>query len=611
VTGTAAFERQAVAETVDGKQGALERAQPERPRDRRPELVAPNHDGAPAAQSDRRGTTGPIARGHRHLAQREGRTEPLVGSPVGQDGTLVEGTAGQPWWNDTTFYEIFLRSFFDSNGDGVGDLNGLIQKLDYLNDNQDSTNDDLGVTGIWLMPIFPSPSYHGYDVTDYMSINPDYGTLEDFNQFLDEAHQRGIKVIIDMPLNHTSSAHPWFKKALEMDPTYRDYYIWSAEDPGYQGPWGQDPWHESPNGDYYYGIFWSEMPDLNYDNPAVVDEMKNVFKFWLDLGVDGFRLDGARYIIEEGKKQADTASTHQFYKELRTFVKGINPEALLLGEVWTDAFTTSTYIKNGEELDLVFDFDLANAFMSSATSGNADKALNGLKFSQKLFSGGRSAPFLTNHDMDRVMSVLDGDVEKAKNAAFMLLTAPGVPFIYYGEEIGMTDSKLPFGAALDPIPHKFKFVPRIFLDTIGLTINRDEVRTPMQWDGTKNAGFSSAEKTWLPVHENYGKINVETQHKDADSLLNTIRALMKIRRAEKVIREGSLGIIKGLSDCVLGYTRMFDNEKVFILLNFSEKNIKFQFENLKAIFHLSKMDEVKDQTIHLGKFGGIILKNTN
>jgi alpha-amylase len=454
---------------------------------------------------------------------------------------------GFSWWNETEFSEIFVRSFLDSNGDGNGDFQGLIARLDYLNDNQDSTHDDLGVTGMWLMPIFPSPSYHGYDVTDYMSINPDYGTLEDFNQFLDEAHQRGIKVIIDMPLNHTSSAHPWFKKALEMDPTYRDYYIWSAEDPGYQGPWGQDPWHESPNGDYYYGIFWSEMPDLNYDNPAVVDEMKNVFKFWLDLGVDGFRLDGARYIIEEGKKQADTASTHQFYKELRTFVKGINPEALLLGEVWTDAFTTSTYIKNGEELDLVFDFDLANAFMSSATSGNADKALNGLKFSQKLFSGGRSAPFLTNHDMDRVMSVLDGDVEKAKNAAFMLLTAPGVPFIYYGEEIGMEGKR-------------------------GSEDTDIQRRLPMQWTGGENAGFTIG-TPWAPVHPSYTQNNVEALSPQPDSLLSTYRDLLRIRAQEPTLGYGDTFLVEADDPAVYALLRSIQGENILVLINLSDEPV--------------------------------------
>jgi glycosidase len=451
------------------------------------------------------------------------------------------------WWHETDFYEIFVRSFFDTNGDGNGDFQGIIQKLDILNDDQISTTKDLGITGIWLMPIFPSPSYHGYDVTDYMDINPDYGTIEDFKAFLDAAHQRGIKVILDMPLNHTSIEHPWFQKALDMDPVYRDYYIWSESDPGYLGPWGQDPWHESPNGDYYYGVFWSGMPDLNYDNPAVVEEMNNVIKFWLDLGVDGYRLDGARYIIEEGEEQADTSSTHQFYKDLRSFVKGINPDALLLGEIWTDAFTTSTYTKNGDELDLVFDFELANGYLSSARNGNADKALNALTFSKKLFPQGRSAPFLTNHDMDRVMSELGGNVEKAKNAATMLLTGLGVPFMYYGEEIGMEGKR----------------------GSEETDINR---RLPMQWTGGENAGFTTG-TPWASVHPSFEKWNFEALDPLPDSLLSTYRDLIRLRNQFPVLRYGDTGIVDAEPSAVYSVIRSTPDEIVLILINLGDESL--------------------------------------
>ena len=451
------------------------------------------------------------------------------------------------WWNQTDFYEVFVRSFYDANGDGNGDFEGLTAKLDDLNDNQIATTNDLGVNGIWLMPIYPSPSYHGYDVTDYSSINPDYGTMEDFKIFLDAAHQRGIKVILDLPLNHTSSDHPWFQKALEMDPTYRDYYIWSDNDPGYQGPWGQDPWHESPNGDYYYGVFWSGMPDLNYENPAVVEEMEKVIKFWLDLGVDGFRLDGARYIIEEGKNQADTQSTHQFYKDLRGFVKGINPEALLLGEVWTDAFTTSTYTKKGDELDLVFDFDLANAYLSSARNGKAEKALNALKFSQKLFPKGGSASFLTNHDMDRVMSELGGDVEKAKNATILLLTGPGVPFIYYGEEIGMEGKR----------------------GNEDTDINR---RLPMQWTGGKNAGFTTG-TPWAQVHPSYEHNNFEGLNPLTDSLLSSYQDLIAIRNQKPGLRYGDTYLVDADNPTVYSIIRSTPDEQVMVLVNLSDQSV--------------------------------------
>lgn len=471
-------------------------------------------------------------------------TAPPTLSPTPTPTPQPEGFS---WWNETEFYEVFVRSFLDSDGDGNGDFGGLISKLDYLNDNQASTTDDLGITGVWLMPIFPSPSYHGYDVTDYTSINPDYGTMEDFKIFLEEAHQRGIKVILDMPLNHTSSAHPWFKKALEMDPAYRDYYIWAAEDPVYPGPWGQDVWHKSLNGDFYYGVYWSEMPDLNYQNPAVVEEIKNVFKFWIELGVDGFRLDGARHIIEEGMKQVDTPSTHRFFKDLRTFVKNLNPEILLIGEVWADRFTASTYIKSGDELDLIFDFDLATGYLSSAKYGNAGRALNALKFTQRLFPGEKSASFLTNHDMDRIMSELGGDIEKAKNAAFMLLTGPGVVFLYYGEEIGME------GKRGDE-------------DT---DINR---RLPMQWTGGESAGFTTG-TPWAPVHPAYLQNNVEASQQLPGSLLSLYRELLRIRPREMALGYGDVYLLNAHKAVVYAVLRSTPNENILILMNLSDKPV--------------------------------------
>ncbi|MBE9472169.1 MAG: alpha-amylase, partial [Chloroflexi bacterium] len=202
-----------------------------------------------------------------------------------------ESAASSFWWNDAIFYEIFVRSFYDSDGDGVGDLNGLIEKLDYLNDGDPATTDDLGVTGLWLMPISQSPSYHGYDVADYLTVDDEYGTNEDFRRLMEEAHKRDIRVIVDLVLNHTSSQHPWFQSARDdVDSPYRDFYVWSEENPGYKSPWGGQVWHRTSSG-YYYGIFWEGMPDLNYDNPAVTTEMEEVIRFWLeDMGADGFRL---------------------------------------------------------------------------------------------------------------------------------------------------------------------------------------------------------------------------------------------------------------------------------------------------------------------------------
>ncbi len=247
---------------------------------------------------------------------------------------MPQGTDGYPWWNDTVFYEIFVRSFYDSNGDGIGDLNGITEKLDYLNDGNPDTTTDLGITGLWLMPIYPSPSYHGYNATDFYAVNPEFGTLDDLHNLLNAAHARGIRVILDITLNHTSSQHPWFLEAGNPDSPYHDWYIWSDIDPGYTGYWGQQVWFPF-NDIYFYSTFSANFADLNYTNPEVMAEMQNVVRFWLEeVGVDGFRLDAAKHMIEEGTNQGNTPATHAFWEDFRTFYKGINPQSITVGEIW-------------------------------------------------------------------------------------------------------------------------------------------------------------------------------------------------------------------------------------------------------------------------------------
>ena len=236
----------------------------------------------------------------------------------------------------------------------MGDLNGLIGKLDYLNDGDPATASDLGITGIWLMPIMASPSYHGYDVTDYYQVNPEYGINEDFKRLIEEAHQRGIRVIIDLVLNHTSSEHPWFIESQDPDSPKRDWYVWSDEEPQGKG------WHPGVNGGYYYGYFGEHMPDLNYKNPAVTEEMHKVVRFWLEeMGADGFRLDAVKYLYEDGKRIEHTPATHEWLKDFNEFYKGIDPQAFTVGEVWDDSGTAAKYV--GDELDATFDFGLAEA----------------------------------------------------------------------------------------------------------------------------------------------------------------------------------------------------------------------------------------------------------
>jgi alpha-amylase len=448
-----------------------------------------------------------------------------------------------PWWNETVFYEIFVRSFYDSDGDGTGDFKGIIEKLDYLNDGNPDTDTDLGITGIWLMPIFPSPSYHGYDVTDYYSVNPEYGTLEDFNQLLEEAHQRGIRVVIDLVLNHTSDTHPWFIDSRSSpDSEFRDWYIWVNEKPDYKGPWGETVWHPY-RGSYYYGIFESFMPDLNYLNPEVTAEMNNIVRFWLEeVGVDGFRLDAAKHLIEEGTRQENTPATHSWYESFRPVYKEINPNAMVVGEVYdSNAITIKAY--TNEELDLIFNFSLATAFISSARDQTALPALGELNTAATKLPEMQYATFLTNHDQNRVMSQLGGNQNKAKVASSLLLTSPGVPFIYYGEELGMLGQK----------PDQ-------------------AIRRPMQWSPEDGAGFTAG-MPWQAPDSNYGFINVAVETEDPDSLLNHYRKLIQLRNQHPALSEGDYYLVKTHETHLYACLRATDKEKLLVVINTSNMEL--------------------------------------
>jgi alpha-amylase len=449
---------------------------------------------------------------------------------------LPEGTDGYPWWNDTIFYQVFIRSFYDSTGDGIGDIQGLIDKLDYLNDGDPSTNEDLGVTGLWLLPIHPSPSYHGYDVTDYYAINPEYGTMEDFQLLLDEAHQRGIRIIIDLVLNHTSERHPWFRASRNPESEFRDWYIWEETDPSFLGPWGQSVWHRTATG-YYYGVFWGGMPDLNYENPEVTEQMLDVTRFWLEeVGVDGFRIDGAQHLIEDGPVQKHNEATHEWFRKFREFYKSLVPEAVAVGEVWDTNFAVFQYAQS-DQFDLVFNFDLAEAMVRGAFNETARRVQDNQRITQRLFLPNQYASFLTNHDIDRVMTQLQGDERKARTAAAMLLTSPGVPFIYYGEEIGMVGQK----------PDEL-------------------IRTPMQWSRAEHAGFSEG-TPWQRVNRDYPDKNVEDQLADPDSLLNHYKALIQLRNQYAGLRVGNLVQVETNSEQVWSTIRINEDETIVVLVN--------------------------------------------
>lgn len=442
------------------------------------------------------------------------------------------------WWNDRVFYEIFVRSFYDSDGDGIGDLRGVIEKLDYLNDGDPNTTNDLGVTGIWLMPIMESPNYHGYDVTDYRTIEPDYGTLEDFQALLEAAHERGIAVIIDFVINHTSDQHEWFRASANGDETYADWYIWQDDNPNFTGPDGQRVWHPR-GGRYYYGLFWGRMPDLNLVNPDVTAEIYDIAQFWLDLGVDGFRLDAIKHLIEDGDIQENTPETLAWLSDFHDFVQSVNPNALLVGEAWTTNRISATYVP--EAVDIVFDFDLAATIVGSASGRNPSGVKAGIVAAQTLYPFGQYATFLTNHDQNRVMSTVRR-IDAARLAAAALLTTPGVPFIYYGEEIGMRGQK-----------------------------PDERIRTPMQWDESENAGFTlEGVRAWQSLARREENDSVAVQTADPDSLLSTYRDLIRLRNEHEALRQGNFIDVRSSSSRLFAFLRQTDDETILVIFNFND-----------------------------------------
>ncbi|MEM7111425.1 MAG: alpha-amylase family glycosyl hydrolase [Chloroflexota bacterium] len=444
-----------------------------------------------------------------------------------------------PWWNDRVFYEVFVRSFYDSDGDGIGDLTGLIERLDYLNDGDPNTTDDLGVGGIWLMPINVSPSYHGYDVVDYFNVDPDYGTNEDLMRLLEEAHKRDIKVIIDLVLNHTSTRHPWFQDANSApDAEFRDFYIFEESAPGFRSPWGSQVWHRGDDG-FYYGIFWEGMPDLDYTNDEVTAEMQEVIRFWLeDIGVDGFRLDAIKHLIEDGEIQENTPETHAWFEEFHDFYTEINPDAFTVGEAWTDTAKVVEYI--GDEVDIAFEFDHAGAILQSARRESALFVEGSQKQIIQAYPPGQYATFITNHDQERIMSVLLGNVGQAKTAASLLLTGPGVPFIYYGEEVGQSGRK-----------------------------PDENIRTPMQWADEPGAGFTTADRAWRSPQGNYDDFNVAEQTAVPDSLLSHYRSLVHVRNGSIAMRQGTWEPFNASIPNVYTFLRRSADQTLLVIMNLS------------------------------------------
>ncbi|MBS1545652.1 MAG: alpha-amylase [Bacteroidetes bacterium] len=439
------------------------------------------------------------------------------------------------WWNDHVFYEVFVRSFYDSDGNGNGDLKGITQKLDYLNDGNPNTDTDLGVTALWLMPIYPSPSYHGYDVLDYRSVNSQYGTMDDLTTLISEAHKRGMKIVLDFVPNHTSDQHPWFvSSSSAADSPKRNWYVWTGSNPGYTGPWGQNVWYEK-NGSYYYAVFDHSMPDLNYNNDAVTNEIEDITKFWYNLKVDGFRMDAAQHLIEEGQAQAATQSTKNWWREYYTFQKNLDPGFMTVGEVWTSTNIAAPFAD--QRLDYCFEFDLAYAILDAVGNGNVNRLRSQIDLVLKSYPSLQYGTFLTNHDQDRVFESLGLDVAKSKAAAGILLTLPGVPYLYYGEEVAMRGKK----------PDEF-------------------IRRPMQWTTGTNAGFTTG-TPWVQMNSDYATSNVQTLQADPNSLWNHYRKLIHIRTSSTPLLHGDYSAVSSTTDKVYSFLRAKDSQGVLALHN--------------------------------------------
>jgi maltose alpha-D-glucosyltransferase / alpha-amylase len=486
------------------------------------------------------------------------------------------------WYKDAVIYQAHVRALYDSSGDGNGDFRGLALKLDYLQ--------ELGINTIWLMPFFPSPLRDdGYDISDYRSVHPNYGTLDDFKVFLEAAHKRNIRVIIEMVLNHTSNQHPWFQESRSSrENPRRDWYVWSDTDTRYKGTriifldtelsnWAWDPVSKQ----YYWHRFFSHQPDLNWDNPAVREEMWDVMKFWLNMGVDAFRLDAVPYLVErEGTNCENLPETHSVIKELRARLDKEFPGRMLLAEANQWPTDLRAYFGTGDEFHMAFHFPLMPRMFMAVKLEDRKPLTEILKQTPEIPESCQWCLFLRNHDeltlemvtdmerdymydeyakdkamrlnlgiRRRLAPLLDNDRRRIELMNGMLMSLPGTPIIYYGDEIGMGDNV-----------------------NLG---DRNGVRTPMQWDGGWNGGFSSADPEMLysplmlnPVY-GYQSINVHSQKRFDHSLLSWMKRLIRVRKSNVVFGRGSIEFLYPANHRVLAYVRKLGNETILIVNNVS------------------------------------------
>ena len=486
------------------------------------------------------------------------------------------------WYKDAIIYQVHVRTFHDSNGDGIGDFQGLEGKLDYLQ--------KLGINAIWLMPFFPSPLRDdGYDISDYNAVHSSYGTLEDFQKFLGSAHDRGIRVIIELVLNHTSDQHPWFQESRSsQDNPRRDWYVWSDTDSRYKGAriifldtetsnWAWDPISKS----FYWHRFFSHQPDLNYDNPAVREQMWKVMKFWLEMGVDAFRVDAVPYLVErEGTNCENLPETHAVLKELRRKLDENFSGRMLLAEANQWPVDLRPYFGDGDELHMAFHFPLMPRMFMGLKLEDRKPITEILQQTPEIPPSCQWSLFLRNHDeltlemvtdlerdymydsyassktmrlnlgiRRRLAPLLDNDRRRIELMNGMLMSLPGTPIIYYGDEIGMGDN-------------------------INLG-DRNGVRTPMQWNGETNGGFSTAapERLYAPLIQDpvygYPAVNVLRQKASEHSLLNWMQLIITVRTSTAVFGRGSIEFLYPANHRILAYVRRLGNESVLVVNNLS------------------------------------------
>lgn len=490
-------------------------------------------------------------------------------------------------WPYGVNYEVFVRSFADSNGDGIGDFNGLTEKLDYLQ--------DLGIGGIWLMPIMPSPTYHKYDVVNYKAVDPEYGTEEDFKRLVAEAHKRDIRILVDLIVNHTGSDHPWFLGAKEgKQNPYRDYYVWAKKD-SIRAQISKKSvsldsdnitqWH-SVNGDtlaeHYYGFFWGGMPDLNLDNPKVRDEFVQIGKYWLsDMNVDGFRLDAAKHIFPTER----ATDNHAFWVWFREEMQKIKPDVYLVGEVWSKAEDVAPYLKG---LPALFNFDMGYAITAAVQAGKDSIGLirkykEISDFYRRSTNEYIDAVFLKNHDQNRILSELGGDTKKARVAAGILFTLPGTPYVYYGEEIGMLGVK----------PDEYIREPFIWnVD------KQDKVQT--SWEAPKY----STDKTVVPY---------ASQKDDLNSLLNFYKRFIQYRNSSDVLTYGTIDVAPLDIQEVVSFIRAHNGNQRLVLHNISDVEVTVKLPesllNFQEIeFDSSNAAEMNDVEVKVPAFASVVLK---